>query len=106
MVIEFCPGGNLLNVLLNSRVGYPSPENSSSFINVTSTLNHRQLLKIAEDISNGMIHLSSQKVFSWFANVFMKSNFPMNRQFQLLVYNYACRGRWEVRYQKIEMVAV
>ncbi|CAB4029262.1 Fibroblast growth factor receptor 1 [Paramuricea clavata] len=61
VVIEFCPGGNLLNFLLNSRVGYPSPETSSSFINMTSTLNHRQLLKIAVDISKGMVHLSSQK---------------------------------------------
>jgi serine/threonine protein kinase len=63
VVIEFCPGGNLRNLLLNSRVGYPSPENSSNYINMTSTLNHRQLLKIAVDISNGMVHLSSQKVF-------------------------------------------
>jgi hypothetical protein len=78
VVIEFCPGGNLRNLLLNSRVGYPSPENSSNYINMTSTLNHRQLLKIAVDISNGMIHLSSQKVFSCFANVFTKSNFPIN----------------------------
>ncbi|CAB4024252.1 tyrosine- kinase receptor Tie-1-like, partial [Paramuricea clavata] len=60
VVIEFCPGGNLRNFLLNSRV-YPSTENSSNYINMTSTLNHRQLLKIAVDISNGMAHISSQK---------------------------------------------
>ena len=78
MVIEFCPGGNLRNLLLNSRVSYPSQENSSNYINMTSTLNQRQLLKIAVDISNGMVHLSSQKVFRCFANVFMKSNFPNN----------------------------
>ena len=62
VVIEFCPGGNLRNSLLNSRV-YPSPKNSSNYINMTSTLNHRQLLKIAVDISNGMAHISSQKVY-------------------------------------------
>jgi hypothetical protein len=37
---------------------------------------------------------------------------PFNRQFQLLVYAYSYRGRWEVRYhiadyaEKIDMVAV
>ena len=28
---------------------------------MTSTLNHRELLKFAVDVSNGMVHLSSQK---------------------------------------------
>ena len=60
--MEFCPGGNLRSLLIKSRV-YPSEENSSNYINLASTLNHRQLLKVAADIANGMAHLSAQKVF-------------------------------------------
>ena len=60
MVTEFCTGGSLRNLLINSRIN-PS-ENSPDYINMTSTLNHRELLKLAVDIANGMAHLSSQKV--------------------------------------------
>jgi hypothetical protein len=65
VITELCTGGNLRHLLINSRV-YPSGENSSNYINLSSTLNHRQLVKIAADISNGMVHLSSQKVSSTF----------------------------------------
>jgi serine/threonine protein kinase len=61
--MEFCPGGNLRNLLIKSRV-YPSEEKSSNYINLASTLNHRQLLKIAADIANGMDHLATHKVFT------------------------------------------
>jgi serine/threonine protein kinase len=60
--MEFCPGGNLRNLLVKSRV-YPSEEKSSNYINLASTLNHRQLLKIAADIANGMDHLATHKVY-------------------------------------------
>ena len=62
VITEFCCGGNLRHLLINSRV-YPSEESSTNYINLASKLNHRQLLKIAADVANGMIHLSSQKVF-------------------------------------------
>ena len=67
IVTELCPGGSLLELLINSRV-YPSNENSSNYINMASTLNQRQLLKISADIANGMVHLSSQKVCDVFIN--------------------------------------
>ena len=60
MVTEFCSGGSLRSLLINSRIN-PS-ENSPDYINMTSTLNHRELLKLAVDIASGMAHLSSQKV--------------------------------------------
>ena len=60
IVTEFCSGGSLRHLLINSRVN-PS-ENSPDYINMTSTLNHRELLKLAVDVANGMAHLSSQKV--------------------------------------------
>ncbi|CAB4027415.1 Fibroblast growth factor receptor 1 [Paramuricea clavata] len=60
VITELCTGGSLRHLLINSRV-YPSEKNSSNYINLSSTLNHRQLVKIAADISSGMVHLSSQK---------------------------------------------
>lgn len=62
ILTEFCSGGCLRNLLINSRVDLP--ESLSNHVNVTSTLNHRQLLKIAVDIASGMIHLSSHEVFT------------------------------------------
>ena len=62
IVTEFCSGGSLRNLLIKSRVN-PS-ENSPDYINMTSTLSHRELLKLAVDVANGMAHLSSQKVKS------------------------------------------
>lgn len=53
VVTEFCAGGNLRNFLRNIRV-----DNQ----NLTSSLNDRQLLKIAVDVANGMVHLSAHKV--------------------------------------------
>ena len=66
MILEFCPGGNLRHLLLNSRV-YPSAE-ISKYINLASTLTHRQLLEVAEGVARGMVHLSSQKVVSKLPN--------------------------------------
>ena len=63
VIVEFCPGGNLRQFLINSRIS-SSEENVTKYINLTSTLNYRQLLKLALDVVNGMDHLSSQKVFS------------------------------------------
>lgn len=62
VITEFCPGGNLRQILVNSRVE-SSEENLTKHNSVASTLNHRQLLKIAVDIANGMVHLSCRKVF-------------------------------------------
>ena len=59
MIIEFCPKGNLRQFLINSRVNTSQEKNN----NLTSTLNDHQLLKIAVDVANGMLHLSSHKVF-------------------------------------------
>ena len=55
VVTEFCAGGNLRNFLRNSRMDYQ---------NLTSSLNDHQLLKIALDVVNGMVHLSSHKVIA------------------------------------------
>ena len=62
VITEFCSGGNLRQFLINSRVD-SFEENSTRYIDFKSTLGHRQLLKIAVDIANGMVHLSSQKVY-------------------------------------------
>ena len=63
MVTEFCPGGNLQKFLRKSRVSYNTENSESNYVNITSTLDHRQLLKFAVDVANGMIHLSALKVF-------------------------------------------
>ena len=60
MVTEFCSGGSLRNLFIKSRV-IPL-EYSTDSINMTSTLSHHELLKLAVDVANGMTHLSSQKV--------------------------------------------
>ena len=57
--MEFYPGGDLRQFLINSRVVSPEENLRST---MTSTLNHRQLLHFALDVANGMVHLSSQKV--------------------------------------------
>lgn len=62
LVMEFCSGGNLRKFLLNSRVD--SKDDSPTYINLSSTLTHRQLLKISVDVASGMIHLSSLKVIT------------------------------------------
>ena len=73
MITEFCPGGNLRRFLINSRVN-TSKENLTKYNNLTSKLNNRQLLTIAMDIANGMVHLSSRKVFcSFFVPSFVPS---------------------------------
>ena len=60
VVTEFCPGGALRDLLLKSRVHLS--ENLPKYVNLASTLHQNDLLKFAADISNGMAHLSSQKV--------------------------------------------
>ena len=60
IVTEFCSGGSLRNLLLKSRI--TTTENSPNYMNMASTLNHRELLKLAVDVASGMAHLSSQKV--------------------------------------------
>ena len=57
ILTEFCPGGSLRKLLIDSRVC-----SLPGHVNMVSTLNHRQLLKNAVDVANGMVHLSSQKV--------------------------------------------
>ncbi|XP_028390734.1 uncharacterized protein LOC114515639 isoform X2 [Dendronephthya gigantea] len=61
VITEFCPGGSLRSLLINSRIERKEEHLPFTYVNLASTLNHRQLLKIAADISSGMIHLSSQK---------------------------------------------
>ena len=75
IVTEFCSGGSLRNLLIKSRVN-PS-EDSPDYINMTSTLNHRQLLKLAVDVANGMVHLSAQKVSTVLGPVVSKA-FSLN----------------------------
>lgn len=53
LVMEFVSGGNLLAYLRSNRCENPH------YINMSSSLNERQLLKIAEDVANGMNYLSS-----------------------------------------------
>ncbi|XP_028411984.1 tyrosine-protein kinase receptor Tie-1-like [Dendronephthya gigantea] len=55
VVTEFCSAGNLQKFLRKSKL----ITNLGSHI--TSTLNDRQLLKIAVDVASGMAHLSNQK---------------------------------------------
>ncbi|XP_028411985.1 tyrosine-protein kinase receptor Tie-1-like [Dendronephthya gigantea] len=55
VVTEFCSAGNLRKFLRKSKL----ITNLDSHI--TSTLNDRQLLKIAVDVASGMAHLSNQK---------------------------------------------
>ena len=61
VVTEFCPGGSLLKYLRRSRISSNQEESRPKYLNVTSTLNHRQLLQLAADVANGMVHLSAQK---------------------------------------------
>lgn len=53
LVMEFVSGGNLLAFLRSNRCQNPQ------YINLTFSLNERELLKIAEDVANGMNYLSS-----------------------------------------------
>ena len=62
MVTEFCPGGNLRKFLIKSRVSDNTSDSHNVYVNITSTLSDRQLLKLAVDVACGMVHLSSQKV--------------------------------------------
>lgn len=63
VVTEFCPGGALRNLLIRSRV-HGSSECQRKSVNLASTIHQNQLLKIAADVTNGMAHLSSQKVLN------------------------------------------
>ena len=67
VVTEFCPGGALRNFLIESRVPYLS-DNKPKYANIASKLHQTELLKIAADVSNGMAHLSSQKVLHYFTS--------------------------------------
>ena len=61
MITEFCPGGNLRTFLINSRKT-SAKKQVSNYINATSVLNEHQLLTIAVNVAEGMIHLAKQKV--------------------------------------------
>ncbi|XP_028394324.1 ephrin type-B receptor 1-B-like isoform X2 [Dendronephthya gigantea] len=61
MVTEFCPGGNLRKFLIKSRINDNSSDSHNIYVNITSTLSDRQLLKLAVDVACGMVHLSSRK---------------------------------------------
>ncbi|XP_028394333.1 tyrosine-protein kinase receptor Tie-1-like isoform X2 [Dendronephthya gigantea] len=61
MVTEFCPGGNLRKFLIKSRINDNSSDSHNIYVNITSTISDRQLLKLAVDVACGMVHLSSQK---------------------------------------------
>lgn len=62
MVTEYCSAGNLLEFLRKSRVPDNSDASLSQNVMMHSTLSDRQLLKIAVEVSSGMVHLSNQKV--------------------------------------------
>ena len=51
---KFCPGGDLRKFLIKNRKRYVNV--------ITSTLNNRQLLTMAVEVADGMVHLSGQKV--------------------------------------------
>lgn len=53
LLMEFVSGGNLLSFLRGSRC------QNSHYVNMSCSLNERELLKIAEDVANGMNYLSS-----------------------------------------------
>lgn len=53
LVMEFVSGGNLLAFVRRNKCHNPH------YINMLSSLNERQLLKIAEDVANGMNYLSN-----------------------------------------------
>ena len=56
LVMELVSGGNLLCFLRKSRCQNPH------YINISSSLNERELLKIAKDVSDGMSYLSSLNI--------------------------------------------
>ena len=70
MVTEFCPGGNLRKFLIKSRVSDKTNFSVSNDVNITSTLSERHLLKLAADVANGMVHLSSQNVIEFIRREF------------------------------------
>lgn len=53
LVMEFVSGGNLLAFLRSNRCQDPH------YVNMASSLNERELLKIAEDVAKGMNYLNS-----------------------------------------------
>ena len=59
VVTKFCSGGNLQKFLRKTKV---SNNSESHDVHITSSINHRQLLKFAVDVASGMEHLSNQKV--------------------------------------------
>lgn len=63
IVTEYCRCGNLQTFLKKSRATENSATFDSKYVQITSTLNSLQLLKICIDVANGMVHLSDLKVF-------------------------------------------
>ncbi|XP_028401197.1 proto-oncogene tyrosine-protein kinase receptor Ret-like [Dendronephthya gigantea] len=61
VVTEFCFHGNLKKFLIKSRVSSDSEILTPIYANIKSTLDHRELLRIARDVANGMAHLSANK---------------------------------------------
>ena len=66
VITEFCPGGNLRQFLIKTRVSCREDVSKNIYTSMMSTLNCFELLQIALDIANGMVHLASQKVLSLF----------------------------------------
>ena len=63
MVTEFYPAGNQRKFLIKSRIRGNTV--ATDYVNVTSTLSHGHLLKLAADVASGMVHLSSQNVIEF-----------------------------------------
>ncbi|PFX11890.1 Fibroblast growth factor receptor 1 [Stylophora pistillata] len=58
VIIEFVPGGSLDQMLLESRI--PARTEDANYANLWSRLSERNLLRIANDVANGMQHLESK----------------------------------------------
>ena len=57
--MEYCPGGNLKDLLRSSRV---NEEHNTEYKNIYCKLTERQLINFAAEIARGMIFLFEKKV--------------------------------------------
>ena len=62
VVTEYCASGNLQKFLRNSKVINKSDTSQSQSPKIYSTLSYHKLLKIAVEVSSGMLYLSKKKV--------------------------------------------